>query len=139
MRAAGDRPTFYSVTYIEPLAGKGAAAGLILRLTLRGDAVDAAVESDNVIATEPIRLLQGPDRQAGVLLIGTTSNGPTGPSALLVALRMGSFAHAALAPLQSVLGLRLTDRDTDDPFFDNLVAIEPLIKPFWNLTRAATL
>ena len=69
--------------------------------------------------------MQDPDRQAGVLLISATSNGPTRPGVLLVVLRMGSFAQAALAPLRSILGLRLTDRDTGDQFFDSLGAIEP--------------
>jgi PAS domain S-box-containing protein len=126
MQTAGDRPTFYPVTYIEPLAGNEAAAGFDLASDpARRAAIDAAVESDNIIATSPIRLVQDPDREAGVLLIGAISNGPNGPGVLLVVLRMGSFAQATLAPLPSVLGLRLTDHDTGERFIDSLVAIEP--------------
>jgi PAS domain S-box-containing protein len=126
MRPAADRPAFYPVTYIEPFAGNEAVAGFDLASdNSRRVAIDTATDTGTITATAPIRLVQELGRQAGVLMISAVPDGATGSGVLLVALRMGSFAQAALAPFQSILGLRLTDGDAGETLFDSLAAIEP--------------
>jgi len=126
LRSAGDRPEFYPVTYIEPLAGNEAAVGFDLASDpSRQAAIAAAVSSGNVIATAPVQLVRERGEQAAVLLIRALSGGPTGQGIVLVALRTGSFASTLSAPLQSVLGLRLIDVTSKQPLFDNLPAMEP--------------
>jgi PAS domain S-box-containing protein len=126
MRSAGDRPEFYPVTYIEPLAGNEVAAGFDLASDpSRQEAIAASISSGKVIATAPVQLVQEPSEHAGVLLIRAVSSGPTGPGIVLVALRAGSFASTLLAPVQSTLGLRFIDITSRQSLFDNPPAMEP--------------
>jgi len=127
MRLAADRPAFYPVTYIEPFAGNEAAAGFDLASdNSRRIAIDTATKTGAITATAPIRLVRDAGDQAGVLMISAVPDGATGSGVLLVALRMGSFAQAALAPFQSILGLRLADGNAGETLFDSPAAIEPV-------------
>jgi PAS domain S-box-containing protein len=123
LQLAGDRAQYYPVTYIEPLAGKEAAAGFDLVSDVsRRAAIDAGVNGANVVATAPIRLVQERGEEAGVALTKAVSGGPSGPGIVLVALRMGSFVTTLLAPMERTLGLRLVDANSSQPLFDNLPA-----------------
>jgi PAS domain S-box-containing protein len=120
IRPASTRREFYPVTYIEPAVGNEAATDFDLASdTSRKTAIDAAVTSGSVIATESIRLVQERGEESGVLLIRSVSDGPTGPGVVLVVLRMGSFTNALLSPVGSTLGLRFIDQKSPHPFFDN--------------------
>jgi PAS domain S-box-containing protein len=133
MQPAADRPVFYPVTYIAPLAGNEVAAGFDLASDASREAsINAAVESGNIIATAPIRLVQDPRRQAGALLIGAVNGGPTGAGVLIVVLGMDTFARSVMAPFQSIIRLKLTDMNAGEPLFDNLAAIEPAYQTVLN-------
>jgi PAS domain S-box-containing protein len=126
LQTAGPRAEYYPVTFIEPLAANEAVAGFDLASDrVRRAAIEAARQNGNVVATPPIRLVQERGQQAGVLLIGAVSSGPTGPGVLLIALRMGSFIDTALTPFRSIVRLRLIDGETGEPLFDSLGAAEP--------------
>jgi len=119
-RRAGERPEFYPVTYIEPLEGNAQAAGLDLASNPdRYAALAATIEKGTVSATAPIRLIQEPADQTGMLLIDAVRDGPNGPGILLVALRMGAFIQAMLGPMASTINLQLIDADQGKPLFDS--------------------
>jgi PAS domain S-box-containing protein len=126
IQRAGERREYYPVTYIEPLAGNESAAGFDLASDVsRHAAIAASIGSGDVVATAPIRLVQEHGEQAGLLLIDAVPRGPTGPGLVLVVLRMGSFASELATPLQSTLGIRLTDKEIQQILFDDLPANLP--------------
>jgi PAS domain S-box-containing protein len=138
MRSASERSEYYPMIYIEPLAGNENAAGFDLASdSTRRSAIAASIGSRTVVATEPIRLVQEPAVQTGILLIRAISGGPTGSGVLLVVLRMGSFASALAAPLQSTLGLRLIDVGSQHILLDDLPTTVPAYETTVNFgTRA---
>jgi len=118
---ASDRSEFYPVTYLEPLAGNEQAAGFDLASDAdRRAAIDRAIADASVTATAPIRLVQEPGSEAGILLIDAVPESPSGPGIVLIALRMGTFTHARADPLVHTLSLRLADAGGAPPFFDSL-------------------
>jgi PAS domain S-box-containing protein len=126
MQSAGERSEYYPVTYIEPRAGNETATGFdLLSNPSRQAAVTGSIGSGKIVATPPIRLVQERAEQVGILLVQAVPRGPTGPGIVLVVLRMGSFASALGAPLQSSLGLRLIDTETRQALFDDLPAMAP--------------
>jgi PAS domain S-box-containing protein len=123
IRPAGERGEYYPVTYLEPIVGNEAATGFDLASdVVRKTAIDAAVRSGSVIATEPIRLVQERGQEGGVLLIRSVSDGPTGPGVVLVVLRMGSFTNALSSTVGSTLKLRFIDQNSPHLFFGNFPA-----------------
>src|SRR4029077_5519796 len=75
--------------------------------------------SGKVSATQPIRLVQEPGQQAGVLLLMAVRNGANGPGLLLVVLRVGDFIAPLLAEIESTLHLRLIDAARQQTVYDS--------------------
>jgi signal transduction histidine kinase len=121
LRAAGDRAAFYPVTYIVPARRNEAALGLDLASNPdRDKAVIRALTTGKLSATGPIRLVQEPGDQAGLLLLLAVPPGANGPGLLLVALRAGAFVDASLAGMKSTLRLRLVDAMRRQSLYDVL-------------------
>jgi hypothetical protein len=126
LRPVGNRHHYYPVTYLEPLEGNEAAAGFDLASDPDRAAIDAAISSGNVTTSAPIRLVQERGEQAGLLLIHAVPGGPTGPGAVLVVLRMGTFTTTLVRPFSSTLKLRFVDTTCAQPLFENLpTSIQP--------------
>lgn len=120
LRLAGDRAGFYPVTYIVPARGNEAAFGLDLASNPdRDKAVIRALTTGRLSATGPIRLVQEPGDQAGLLLLAVPA-GANGPGLLLVVLRAGAFVDASLAGMKSTLRLRLVDAVRRQSLYDAL-------------------
>jgi len=123
-RRAGDRAEFYPVTYVEPLRGNEAALGLDLAFHPdRNAALVRAVVSGKVSATRPIRLVQEPAQQSGVLLLMAVNTGGNGPGLVMVALRVGVFIDASLAGMESTLHLRLIDAAQHKTLYDSFSSV----------------
>jgi signal transduction histidine kinase/ActR/RegA family two-component response regulator len=74
--AAGERPVFVPVFLIEPLAENTAALGYDLASDpMRLTSIEQARDSGKPVATAPIHLAQGPDDQAGFLVLLPIYNG----------------------------------------------------------------
>jgi len=109
-RRAGERARFLPVTYVEPLQGNEHIVGFDLASEAgRRAAVEATLDTRTVIATPPIRLVQERGEQVGILLVYAVQEGPNGVGVVSVALRMGTFMTGVLAPVASMIGVRLVD------------------------------
>ncbi len=89
---APDRPTYYPITYVEPLTGNENVLGLDLgsQATCKA-AVLRALRSDTPIATEPVILLNESDAQYGILLIKRINKGANAPGLVLTVLHIDDF------------------------------------------------
>ena len=109
-RRAAERARFLPVTYVEPLKGNEHIVGFdLVSEAGRRAAVEATLDARTVIATPPIRLVQEHGEQVGVLLVYAVQEGPNGVGVVSVALRMGTFMTGVLAPVASMIGVRLVD------------------------------
>jgi signal transduction histidine kinase/CheY-like chemotaxis protein len=109
-RRAAARARFLPVIYVEPLKGNEHIVGFDLASEAgRRAAVDATLDTRTVIATPPIRLVQEQGEQVGILLVYAVQEGPNGVGVVSVALRMGTFMTGVLAPVASMIGVRLVD------------------------------
>ncbi|HMS84481.1 MAG TPA: ATP-binding protein [Nitrospira sp.] len=107
--SAPDRPTYYPVTYIEPLTRNEKALGFDLGShPSRMKAVLQALQSDTPIATEPVTLVQEQESQTSVLLLKRIREGPHAPSLVLTVLRIGDFLKQFL-PNGEDMDVTLTD------------------------------
>jgi PAS domain S-box-containing protein len=127
LRPASDRNEHYPVTYIDPRGDNEQALGFDLSSSPeRRAAIETAARDETVAATAPIRLVQEPGGQAGILLVHAVS-GRNGPGVVLIVLRMGTFAGTVAAPLASILWLRLVDTVAAQPLFASLPASAPAV------------
>ncbi|HVH75537.1 MAG TPA: CHASE domain-containing protein [Stellaceae bacterium] len=109
-RAAGQRASYYPVTYVEPYAGNRRAVGFDLASSPdRAAAIARAEASRTVAATPPVRLIQETGNEPGVLLLRAVRGGPKGPGLVLVVLRMGVFMRGLIGAERSQLVVRLVD------------------------------
>ena len=93
-----DRPTYYPITYVEPLAGNRKALGFDLgSQPSRSTAVLQALRSDTPVASEPVSLVQEQGSQVGVLLIKRIQEGANAPGLILTVLRVGNFIEQFLS------------------------------------------
>lgn len=123
LRPAGERAAFYPVTYVAPARGNEAAVGLDLASNPdRQKAVVNALTTGMLSATDPIRLVQEREKQAGLLLLLAVPSGANGPGLLLVVLRAGSFVEAVMTGMRATLRLRLIDATRDEPLYDGFGA-----------------
>jgi signal transduction histidine kinase/CheY-like chemotaxis protein len=101
------------VTYVEPLKGNEHIVGFDLASeTGRRAAVETTLDTKTVTATAPIRLAQEQGEQVGILLVYAVPEGPNGVGVVSVALRMGTFMTEVLAPVVSMIGVRLVDLES---------------------------
>ena len=120
-RRAGERARYFPVTYVEPLKGNEHIVGFDLASEAgRRAAVEATFDNNEVIATPPIRLVQEQGEQAGILLVYAVHDGPNGVGVVAVALRMGTFMTGLLAPVSSMIHVRLVDLEQSKTLFSNL-------------------
>ena len=109
-RPAGQRASYYPVTYVEPYAGNRRAVGFDLASSPdRAAAIARAEASRTVAATPPVRLIQETGNEPGVLLLRAVRGGPNGPGLVLVVLRMGVFMRGLIGAERSQLVVRLVD------------------------------
>jgi signal transduction histidine kinase/CheY-like chemotaxis protein/sensor domain CHASE-containing protein len=109
-RRAAERDHYYPVTYVEPLKGNEHIVGFDLFFEAgRKTAIEETINTGRVTATPPIRLVQEKGDQPGILLIFAVPDGPNGPGVVSVALRMGTFVTEIVAPVGSILSVRLVD------------------------------
>jgi PAS domain S-box-containing protein len=119
---ARDRNEFYPVTYVEPFGKNEKAVGFDLASTAsRRAAIESSLGSAAVTATPPIRLVQEPAAQRGILLLHAVRGGED-RGVLVIALRMGAFMTALAEPLASTLQLGLIDRTAAQTFFETAPA-----------------
>jgi signal transduction histidine kinase/integral membrane sensor domain MASE1 len=117
---AGERDEYYPVTYVEPPLGNEAVLGLDVAADPdRRGAVDRALASGRVSATRPLRLVQGPGDEAGLLLLLAVRDGANGPGLVLAVLRARAFIAPLLAGIESTLHLRLIDAARQRPVYDD--------------------
>ena len=121
LHRANDRPEFYPVTYLEPLHGNEAALNFDLASDpARHAAILHTIDTGAVTATTPIRLVQEPSDETGILLMSAVRRGGNGSGIVVVALRMGAFLDALLGPANMAIGVKLVDQETNQPLFDSL-------------------
>lgn len=104
-----DRPIYYPVAYIEPLAGNRKALGFDLGSNpARKAAVLQAQQAEGSIATEPVTLVQEQETQEGILLIRRIQTGANAPGFVLTVLRVGDFITQS-RPRDADIEITLTD------------------------------
>src|SRR5215467_15007343 len=119
-RRAAERDQYYPVTYVEPLGGNEHIVGFDLFSEAgRKVAVEETVNTGRVTATPPIRLVQEKGDQPGILALFAVRDGPNGPGVVSVALRMGTFVTGILAPVSSVLRVRVIDLGEDKALYSD--------------------
>ena len=117
-RREGTRDHFDPVAYVEPRHGNERSIGFDLDSDPRlKAAVDRAVAGEAVTATAPIQLVGEHGPQAGMLLMFAVHGGPNGAGVLSVALQMGTFMDALLAPVKASINVRLVDLDGNTVLF----------------------
>jgi len=112
-QSAAERPErseLYPVTFAEPLTSNSPALGLdLLSDTDREAAIARAISSRRVSATAPVRLVQEPGTQLGLLLVASVRAAGNGAGVIVEVLRLGAFVEAVLSPGGGPLSLRLVD------------------------------
>ena len=78
---AADRPEYYPVQLIEPLAGNERALGFDLKTGSTAAALERARQARHMILTGQIRLLQEEQEQSGVIMIWPIYRSPAGAPA----------------------------------------------------------
>jgi CHASE1-domain containing sensor protein len=119
-RRAGERDLYYPVAYVEPFRGNEQIVGFDLASEEgRKTAIKHAIDTGAVAVTPPIRLPQQSGEQAGALIIFAVKNGPNGAGVVSVALRMETFMAELLAPVASVMRVRLIDFGQGKPLYSD--------------------
>jgi PAS domain S-box-containing protein len=123
LHRAGDRPAYYPLAYLEPLPANQSVLGFDLASEpIRRAALLGTVAAGGVTATAPIRLLQEPGDQSGILLTLAVPQGPNGPGIVLIALRMAPLVDALLGPAKREIGLQVVDQAAAQSLFESLGA-----------------
>jgi len=107
---AGRRPSYFPVTYIEPLVPNARAIGFDLASSPeRVAAIEQALAGGRSAATAPIRLVQGSKEHDGMLLLqGVRARGRVAGLVLAV-MSMGDFVDKATAFDRLALDVKLVD------------------------------
>jgi signal transduction histidine kinase/CheY-like chemotaxis protein len=109
------------VTYVEPLKGNEHIVGFDLASEAgRQAAVESTLDTGTVTATPPIRLVQEQGEQVGILLVYAVHDGANGVGVVSIALRMGTFMTGLLAPVNSMIGVRLVDLELKKTLYSDL-------------------
>lgn len=117
-----ERPSYYPVTYIEPLHGNRKALGFDLGSNpARHTAILRAREAKGSIATEPVTLVQEEETQQGLLLIRRIQTGANAPGFVLTVLRIEEFI-GMLLPEGNELAVSLVDAAQGTMIFGTLPA-----------------
>ncbi len=132
MTKAAQRDIYYPVKYVNPLKGNKAALGFDLGSNpRRRAAIDKAVISNSIIASEAISLVQETDRQVGILIFNPVyrSTEFTNPDEThlvglsLLVLNIVDVLKSATNKLENVLDFKIMDNsnltDTETLFESN--------------------
>jgi signal transduction histidine kinase len=111
------------VMWVEPERGNEPVLGLdLLSDRDRDAAVARAVVSGRVSATVPIRLVQEPGRQFGLMLLAYVQGGGNGAGVIVDVLPLGAFIETVLSPSGGPLSLRLVDIEQHRALYDDFPA-----------------
>jgi diguanylate cyclase (GGDEF)-like protein/PAS domain S-box-containing protein len=122
MRRAGERSSFYPLTYVEPLAGNEPALGFDLASNAkRQSALTEAIQCGTVVTSPALRLVQEHQQQAGVLLLLAVNPHDKESGVVLSVLRMGDLMDPLLRDTRPMLYTRLVDLDEQKTIYDNFV------------------
>ena len=67
IKPTGDRPVYYVLTYLEPMAGNGVSFGLDMAVNpIAADALATSRDSGQLISSGRLVLVQGPNRHVGI-------------------------------------------------------------------------
>lgn len=111
---------FYPVTYIEPLAGNELALGFDLASSRhREEALAKAGASGLPTTSAPIRLVQTPDLQTGMLIIQSVKQDGHEVGAVLSVLKIQDFIDRTLPSASVGLHVRLIDSEEPHFIYDN--------------------
>ena len=103
----GSRAWYYPVTYIVPMKGNEKAMGVdLLSMPRREKAVEMANMSGKVVATEPIRLVQGGE---GLLILQSVKMKGKIAGLVLIVLKMQDFMDRILPASSKDLDMLLLD------------------------------
>lgn len=112
--ASPEKETYYPVYYIEPFEGNEAALGLDLgSSSSRMNSLINAKAWDNVVISEPIRLVQDPDGGLGFLMIYAIQDERMSNGFVLIVYKFNDFIYESLLAHESV-GLDLMVLDITD-------------------------
>ena len=121
--SAAEEPEFYPVVFVEPWTGNEHALGLDLSSNPdRQAATERVLATGLVTATAPIRLVQEPAQQRGMLLLASVRQGGNGPGFVVEVLHLGTFLNAVLPPSGGPLMLRLIDSAEHSTLYDDFPA-----------------
>lgn len=124
MRPAGKRPQFYPVTYLEPLSGNEAAIGFDLSSSpARHAALEKTVRHGNVVATEPLRLVQERGQQNGILIMLGVNirSGRAGVVLTVIKVNDFLFLNKLLPANNPVLRARLVDINAKQMMYNSFL------------------
>lgn len=132
MTRASQREFYYPVKYISPLEGNTAALGFDLASNPRRKAaIDKALVSKSIIASEAISLVQEPGRQVGILIFNPVykpvetafQNTDQFIGLSLLVLNIANVLNSATNKLENVLDFKIMDHndfvDTETLFESN--------------------
>ncbi|NNM81829.1 MAG: diguanylate cyclase, partial [Burkholderiales bacterium] len=103
----GNRAWYYPVTYIVPMTGNERALGVdLLSMPRREEAVDRAIRSEEIVATEPVQLVQGGE---GLLIIQSVKLKGEARGLVLIVLKMQDFMDRILPASSRDLDILLLD------------------------------
>jgi diguanylate cyclase (GGDEF)-like protein/PAS domain S-box-containing protein len=129
LQRAGERSSFYPVTYIEPLGGNELALGFDLASNPeRQAAITAATQSGTAVMSAAVTLVQERQQQAGVLLLLAVNPHDKEYGTVLTVLRMGDFMDKLLLDTRPMLYTRLVDLDGQKNIYDNFApGVSPVL------------
>ncbi len=123
VKRAGDRSSYYPVTYLEPLAGNEPALGFdLISNERRKETIARSIYKGNITASAAVKLVQENQQQAGVLLLHAIHPHDAKSDVVLTVLRMGDFMGKTLLNNHSMLYTRLIDLDDKNAIYSNFSA-----------------
>lgn len=123
LQRAGDRASFYPVTYLEPRTGNEPALGFDLASNkIRKETINLAIKNGMVTASAAVKLVQENQQQAGLLLLFAIRPHDEKSDLVLTVLRMSDFMEKTLQNNRSMLYTRLLDLDDRQTLYDNFAA-----------------
>ena len=117
---AGQRSSYYPVTYVEPLVGNESAVGFDLASNAqRLETLNKAKQNGTVAASAAVTLVQERQQQVGVLLLLAINRHDSKSGIVLSVLRMNDFMDKLLLNTRPMLYTRLIDLDEHRLIYDN--------------------
>lgn len=123
---AGQRKTFYPVTYVEPLASNKDAVGYdLLSDTARKETLFKALHSGKMVATPALHLVQDSEQKVSLLLIQAVDPRNQKRGVVTSILRITDFMEALLRDTDAMIYTRIVDLDAQTPLYDDFPLTAP--------------